>query len=922
MDRYHLEEGGYDSRMLIGRESERRVIEPLIAGARVGQSGVLVLVGEAGIGKTALLDWAASQGAGMAILRATGIEAEREVPFGGLLQLLRPVLDLIDGLPAPQADALAAALALRAASAGDRFAVGAGTLGLICRAADQHPLALLVDDAHLLDRPTAEALAFAARRLLADPVMLLATVRAGEASVLIEAGLPLLRVGALDLPSATALLADRSTVTLPVGAIDLLHRATGGNPLALLELSKDSAALLRLPPDAPVPVPRAIARAVERETDRLDPDARTVLLIAAASGGELPLVLRSSGLMGIDVTAIERCEAAGLVRITEGRVLFRHPLVRSSVYSAADPDQRRAIHRLLAGALPEGDVERRAWHLALAATGPDAGAADLLELVAQRATNRSADAVASTAYERAARLSQDDGIGNGRLLSAGEAAWLAGQGGRAKGLLTEAVGRASVPAQRVRAQEILGAIAARTGSLTDARDILTSAAQEASAFDTDAAVVLLSDAVNACFYLGDSAWALTVIDKFAVMLAAAVTVRARILGLMAVGTAELLAGRGGMEPVRRAVQLLSTSDELRDDPRRIAVLVLAPLFLRESATGRELINSALEESRRRSAIGTLPMLLFHVARDHAATDQWPTATAEYHESIRLGRETGQTTDLAASLAGLGWLEARMGRAADSVGHLDEATRLCDAHQIRLFRAWVYHGLGDLELARGATEKALEQFDAMVDFLRQAGIEDVDVSPDPERVDLLIRLGRVDDARRIALDYRQRAAAKGQPWAMARALRCLAMSGPDDEMDQLFADALDLHAKTPDAFEMAKTLLAAGSRLRRNRRRVAARESLRAAFEIFDRLGAAPAAETTAIELRATGERPRGRGASVLADLTPQELQIASMLAAGRSTREAASPLFLSAKTVEYHLRDVYTKLDVHSREELTGKLSQ
>jgi len=244
--------------MLIGRESERRVIEPLIAGARVGQSGVLVLVGEAGIGKTALLDWAASQGAGMAILRATGIEAEREVPFGGLLQLLRPVLDLIDGLPAPQADALAAALALRAASAGDRFAVGAGTLGLICRAADQHPLALLVDDAHLLDRPTAEALAFAARRLLADPVMLLATVRSGEASVLSEAGLPELRVGALDLPSAAALLADRSTVTLPIGAIDLLHRATGGNPLALLELSKDSAALLRLPPDAPVPVPRAL----------------------------------------------------------------------------------------------------------------------------------------------------------------------------------------------------------------------------------------------------------------------------------------------------------------------------------------------------------------------------------------------------------------------------------------------------------------------------------------------------------------------------------------------------------------------------------------------------------------------------------------------------------------------------------------
>ena len=254
--------------------------------------------------------------------------------------------------------------------------------------------------------------------------------------------------------------------------------------------------------------------------------------------------------------------------------------------------------------------------------------------------------------------------------------------------------------RRVRAQEILGAVAARTGSLTDARNILTSAAEEAAAFDPAAAVALLSDAVNACFYLGDSGWAMAVIDRSAAVLAAAGTARARILGLMAVGTAELLAGRGGMESVRRAVQMLSTSDELRDDPRRMAVLVLAPLFLRESGTGRELINSAVEESRRRSAIGTLPMLLFHVARDHAATDQWTTATSEYHETA----------------------------------------------------AW----------------------------------------PRSERA-----------------------------------------RGPD-----------------------------------------------------------------------------------------PQELQIASMLAAGRSTKEAASALFLSPKTVEYHLRHVYTKLDVHSREELARKLNQ
>ena len=288
---------------------------------------------------------------------------------------------------------------------------------------------------------------------------------------------------------------------------------------------------------------------------------------------------------------------------------------------------------------------------------------------------------------------------------------------------------------------------------------------------------------------------MTAIDRSAGLLAAAVTVRAQILGLMAVGTAELLAGRGGMEPVRRAVELLTASDELRDDPRRMAVLVLAPLFLRESGTGRDLINRAVEEGRRRSAIGTLPMLLFHLARDHAATDQWPAATSEYHESIRLAREAGQTTDLGASLAGLGWLEGRMGRRDDCVAHLTEAARLCETHQISLFRAWAFFGLGDLELGQGSIEKALAHFDDMAAFLSRAGILDVDVSPDPERVDILLRVGRADDARRIARDYADRADAKGQPWAMARARRCLAMTGPDDDADGLFAAALALHANT-------------------------------------------------------------------------------------------------------------------------------
>ena len=714
--------------MLIGRESERGVMSPLMAGARVGESGVLILTGEAGIGKTALLDWAAANVTGMQVLRATGIEAEQEVPFGGLLQLLRPILDLLDSLPGPQAAALSAALALRAGGAADRFAVGAGTLSLICRAAERRPIALFVDDAHLLDRPSADALAFASRRLLADAVLIVATVRTGQPCALVGCGLSEVRIGALDRDSAGALVASRAATDLPAGALDQLHRATGGNPLALLELSADVEGLLRLPPDAPVPVPSTVAAAVARETNQLDQAARTAILIAAASSGELQFVARAIEQAGIDPSALERAEQAGLLTLSADRIQFRHPLVRSSVYAAADPTARRAAHRAVYGVLPADDLDRRAWHFAESVVGPNEQAAELLERVAKRAAGHSADAVAATAFERAARLSVQDADGTDRLVSAGESAWLAGQPDRARTLLDEALRRAGSVRQRVRTQEVLGAIAARTGSLIDARDILSAAASEAESFDPDLAVTLLADAVSACFYLGDAAWGMSAIDRITGLLATAETVRAQILGLMAIGTAQLLAGLGGMDPVRRSIELLSRTTELDDDPRRLVLLVLAPMLLRESGTGRDLINRAVEESRQRVAIGTLPRLLFHLARDGAATDKWAAASSEYHESIRLARETGQSTELAASLAGLGWLEARQGLQMECHAHLEESARLCDEHQIHLFRAWCFHGFGDLAAGSGSVEPALAHFEAMATHLARTGLRDVDLNP--------------------------------------------------------------------------------------------------------------------------------------------------------------------------------------------------
>ncbi|MEZ0448312.1 AAA family ATPase, partial [Cellulomonas sp. ICMP 17802] len=347
--------------MLVGREQERQVIRRLVASARVGESGTLVLTGEAGIGKSALLEDAADAvtAAGMRVLRAAGIAAEQEVPFGGLLQLLRPVLGQLDAIPAPQAEALGSALALVPGSGGERFAVGAAVLSLLSRVAEDGPVAVLVDDAHLLDPPSAQALCFAARRLTADPVVVLLAVRDEAPSVVGSAGLP-------QLPLAGLAEADASELAGALGhrlsddARSRLVASAGGNPLALLELTDDG--FDALPPGAPVPVPASLARTFARRADQLSPAARTALLVAAAGAGDLAAITGACTLLGVTVADLDEAAEAQLLTVGPARVTFRHDLVRSGVYAEASPATRRAIHAALAQAVPADDVDRRAWH--------------------------------------------------------------------------------------------------------------------------------------------------------------------------------------------------------------------------------------------------------------------------------------------------------------------------------------------------------------------------------------------------------------------------------------------------------------------------------------------------------------------------------------------------------------------------------
>src|SRR5271165_1269781 len=901
--------------MLLGRAHERQQIERALAGARSGTSATLALVGEPGIGKTALLSYAAEHATGMQLLRARGIESEAQIPFGSLLELIRPALMMLDKIPAPQAAALEGALALRPRAGHDRFAIGAATLSVLAAYADLAPVAVLVDDAHWLDGSSAQALLFAIRRLVADPIAVFVAVREGEPSLLDGADLLALRIGGLTSDEAAMLVPG-----LAPEAARRLHGATAGNPLALLELAPDASDMAFAPDGAPVLVSARISRAFLRRADLLDQATRQALVLSATSdAGDLPTLERAAGRLGIDLSALAAAESAGLVALHPGQVEFRHPLARSAIYADASASQRREAHRALAAALPDRDIDRRAWHLAAAAAGTDETASAALEQAGARSRDRSANATATAAFERAGRLTAD-GERRARLLrEAAGAGWLAGFTDRAVALLEEARDATSDPVTLVEIDQLAGHIATRCGPVMRGHAILTAAAGRA---DPERAVAMLAEAALACFLAGNPVEMLSVAGRSQSVLPADPSPRARFLAGMTAGMARIIGGdaAAGAEAVHEAVTLAERSADLRGDLQLIPWLTLGPLFLRQTGAGRPLLEHALRTARAHAAVGALPFVLKLIARDQAATDRWAVAGATYQEAIDLARESGQQTELAFGLAGFAWLQARRGREQECRACAAEALSRCRELGTRLYEIWAT-ALGELELGLGDAAKAAGHFEHQQQLLRECAITDADLWPAAELTDAYIRLGLDDQAQQEAAEYLAAASAKNQPWPLARALRCQGLLAPETGFSGYFEQALRLHEQTPDAFEAARTRLAYGERLRRARNRVLAREQLRAAADTFERLDARPWADRARAELAATGETRRQRDPSKIDELTPQELQIALLLTTGRTTRETAAALFLSPKTVEYHLRHVYQKLGIHSRDELTQALA-
>lgn len=902
--------------MLLGRDHERQEIERALAQARSGASATLALLGDAGIGKTALLDYAAGHAAGMQVLRARGIESEAQIPFGALLELLRPALGMLDAIPEPQAVALEGALALRRGAAQERFAVGAATLSVLAAYAEQAPVAVLVDDGQWIDVSSAQALLFAFRRLVADPIAVFIAVREDEPSLLDGADLPVLRISGLTSHEAAKLMPGLAPETAA-----LLHRATAGNPLALLELATDTSDLALAPEGAPVLVSARISQAFLHRAAQLSQAARQALVLTAASDtSDLPTLQRAAASLGIDLATLTTAESAGLVTLFPGTVEFRHPLARLAIYTDAPADQRRAAHRALAAALPDRDADRRAWHLAAAAAGTDESASAALEQAGVRGRDRSAYAAAAAAYERAGRLTADGGRRVRLLREAAAASWLAGLADRAVMLLDEARAAAADPRELGEIDQLRGHIATRRGPVMRGHAILTAAAGRA---DPERAVAMLADAASACMYAGNPAEMLVVAERARAALPADASPRARFLARITAGMARILGGdaAAGAEDLHEAIKLAEASADLRADLQLVPWLAMGPMFLRETGAGRSLVDDALRTARDRAAVGALPYVLNLIARDQVATDRWAVAEATCLEAIDLARESGQQTELAMGLAELAFLQARRGRERECQDCAAEALRLCRELGTRLPEVWATAALGDMALGLGDAARAAAQFERQQQLLAELAITDADLSPAAELAEAYIRLGRDNEAREIAAAFTAAADAKGQPWPLARALRAHGLLAADADFPAIFDHAIRLHAQTLDAFETARTRLAYGERLRRARNRVLAREQLRAALDIFEHLGAGPWADRARAELAATGETRKRRDPATIDELTPQELQIALALAGGKTTRETAAALFLSPKTVEYHLRHVYQKLGIHSREELAQALA-
>lgn len=910
--------------VLVGRSAERGALRDLLARGAEGLSGALVLRGEAGAGKTALLDEtvAAATAAGMQTVRLTAVEAETQLGYAGLHRFLLPFADHLERLPGPQRDALRSTFGLVTGPSSDRFLIALGVLTVLADAASQAPLLCMVDDVQWLDSESAMVLGFVARRLHADRVVLLFAVRepAGQLSAL--AGLPQLMIGGLDDQAAIELLTSLTPGRLSPAIAARIAAETGGNPLALVELSKElSPAQLAGSQVLPEPlhVGGLLERVFSRRLSRLPPDARLLLAVAAAEPtGSQALLWRAARELGIDPDTAAPADLSDLAEFTAQEVVFRQPLIRSAAYYGIPLRERQQIHHVLAAANDGERPDRVAWHLGIAAADPDEAVAARLEQAAETVRARGGDATAVTFLSRAADLSTEEGPRTRRLLAASEAALNAGQPVRASALLDEAMPRLGDPLARSRAQHFQGRILLALAEMSEASSILLEAARALAPTRPREARQALLEALEAVLCTGWSA-------SRAVLPEIAQAVRATpAAGRQASATDLLLDGfaawaaagyTASVPQLRRAIALLCAGDLSADEGLRgywLGCVAAAGLFddQAQHALTVRLVQLAREEGAPAALAVALCMqgaLAEVTAGRFDAARGCFTEAAGIAAATRNPRVAGKAD--VAELFELAW----RGRETDARRVAAAVTREAVGVGHNPHRSWAQSCLAVLELSlgnnRAALRCALDAYQDDAPFLGGQTTADL--------VEAAARCSETGLADAALGRLAQQAPAAGTPLALGLLARSRALLAADGDAERLYREAIEHLKACRSAPQLARAHLVYGEWLRRQRRRREARGQLRTAHEMFGSMGAEAFAERVRIELLATGEQARPRTLEAGDELTPQEAQIASLVSKGDSNRDVAAQLFLSPATVDYHLRKVYRKLGVASRTQLT-----
>jgi DNA-binding CsgD family transcriptional regulator len=907
--------------MLVDRRAEARELDRLLHNVRMGTSRSLVIRGEAGIGKSALLEYLVEHASGCRVVRAVGVQADAELAFAGMHQLCLPMLDRLDHIPGPQRDALRTAFGLRAGPAPDRFLLGLAVLSLLAEAAAERPVLCVIDDGQWLDRTSAQTLGFVARRLGEESVGIVFALRdPGDEEPF--AGLPQLALGGLQLKDASELLATAIPGPLDERVRDRIVIETRGNPLALLELPHGLtyAALAGgfglLGADS---LTDGIEDSFRRRLAPLPPDLRRLLLIAAVEpAGDRSLVRRAAQRVGIDVDAVDPAGLAGLLRFGE-QITFRHPLVRSAVYREATPPQRRQAHQVLAEVTdPAIDADRRAWHRAHAASGPDGSVAADLERSAGQARARGGLAAAAAFLERAAVLSPDAVHRARRALDAAQAKIQAGAFEAALDLLAMAGAGPLTELQQARSDVLRAQLAFATDRGRETPPLLLKAAKRLEPIDADLARATYLDAMSAAMFAGLLA------SPGGGALEVARAARAGPRTHSAPRASDLLLDglaanfdegyAAGVPILQEALAAFGSGMSTDDQLRWLWLACVVALHLWDDERWDVLSGRYVELARTAGALSELPLALSMRTYLLLFAGELTAARLLIDEIQTVTEATGSNPAPYGALA----FAAMRGRQAEASALIEatitDVTRRGEGVGLAVAQranAVLNNGLGRFPEAAAAAEQALhhnQHADA-----RYPGVANWAAA---ELVEAAARNGMTELATETLDWTTTMTGASGTNWALGVEARSRALISHDDVAESLYREAIDRLSRTRVRTELARARLLYGEWLRRQDRRLDARQQLGAAHEMFTAMGAEAFADRAHRELVAAGEKPRKRALAPTGELTAREAQVAHLARDGLSNPEIGARLFLSPRTIEYHLGNVFAKLGITSRHEL------